>query len=161
MNLYIVRHAWAEQRGDPRWPDDRKRPLTEDGQERFARVVEVLAERGVAPAVIATSPLKRCRQTADILARHLPESPKVVPLDVLAPGSDLRDLAAWTNDQEGDVAWVGHAPDVGLLAAALIGKGGQGIRFAKGASAAIRFDEPVEPAAGELYWLVTAKMLGC
>ena len=59
------------------------------------------------------------------------------------------------------MAWVGHAPDVGRLAASLIADSQGWIRFAKGAVAAIRFYDPPAPGQGELIWLVTAKMLGC
>jgi phosphohistidine phosphatase len=163
MDLYIVRHAWAEERDDSRWPDDGQRPLTSEGKERFARVVKKLASLGVKPGVIATSPLVRCVQTAEILADALDE-PKIVELDDLQPGSNLQGLLEWTVKKaakHNQIAWVGHAPDVDRLAAALIGDGGALMHFAKGAAAAIRFDRDPAPAAGELQWLVTAKVLGC
>ena len=34
--LYLIRHGIAEERGDA-WPDDTKRPLSEDGIERFQK----------------------------------------------------------------------------------------------------------------------------
>ncbi len=46
MFLYIARHAWAAERGDPRWPDDSLRELTPDGIERYTRMVKALAARG-------------------------------------------------------------------------------------------------------------------
>lgn len=164
MILYVIRHAWAGHYGDPDWPDDRLRPLTEKGQSRFARVVEKLADRGFAPESIATSPLVRCRQTAEIVAEGVSGRPEVTVCDALAPGSDLEEILHWTNragSQCEQVAWVGHAPDVGHLTATLIGRPPGWIRFAKGAVAAIRF--PGQPAfhEGELRWLVTAKVLGC
>jgi phosphohistidine phosphatase len=162
MFIYIVRHAWAYEHGDPRWPDDSQRPLEDEGAERFARVVKRLLDRGFEPAAIATSPYVRCRQTADIVAAHAEGSPDVVELPALEPGSDFATLCEWTQQHaDGEsVAWVGHAPDVSLLAAALTGDGGAGIRFAKGAVAAIRVDDEVGPACGELHWLATAKLLG-
>ncbi len=51
MDLYIVRHAWAGHFGDPQWPDDAQRPLTEEGKQRFARLVEKLAARDFAPSL--------------------------------------------------------------------------------------------------------------
>jgi phosphohistidine phosphatase len=164
MILYIIRHAWAEERADPAWTDDYQRPLTEEGKERFAKVVKLLADRGFAPQLIAASPLVRCRQTADIVAKLAPNRPKVVERSELAPGSDLDGILHWTRSQAGDieeVAWVGHAPDVGRMASALVGDESSAIRFAKGTVAAIRFPGPPEDGAGELYWLVTAKLLGC
>ena len=164
MDLYIIRHAWAEERDAARWPDDGLRPLTGAGRKRFAEMVGKLAERGVAPGLVATSPLVRCRQTAEILAEGLPSRPEVVELAALEPGSDLDALVAWTAARAEDhdqFGWVGHAPDVDRLCAALIGGDEAWIRFAKGAVASVRFEGPPETGSGELRWLVTAKILGC
>ena len=164
MILYIIRHAWAESYGDPAWPDDFERPLTADGSLRFAQVVRTLPRCDFGPQLVATSPLVRCRQTAEIVARQTPLEPEVVELDALTPGSDLAEALAWTAsaaDGLDQVAWVGHAPDVGDLAGALIGEDTTSIRFAKGATAAIRFEGPPAVGEGELRWLVTAKLLGC
>jgi phosphohistidine phosphatase len=162
MFLYIIRHAWAGPRDDPAWPDDRRRPLTPEGRKRFGRLVEKLAGRGFAPAVIATSPLVRCRQTADLVAEHLPGKPKVVERPELAPDSDLTGILHWTAEQPGgeDLAWVGHAPDVGQMVAALIGQGDSLVDLAKGAVAGIEFDARPQRGQGQLRWLVTAKILG-
>jgi len=164
MDLYIIRHAWAEDRDAERWPDDGLRPLTDAGCERFAKVVGKLAERGVSPGLLATSPLVRCRQTADILSEVLPGRPEVVELPALEPGSDLEALTDWTAaraEDHGEIGWVGHAPDVDRLCAALVGGDEAWIRFAKGAVAAVRFEGPPEIGSGELRWLATAKVLGC
>ena len=162
MFIYIARHAWAGQRGDPQWPDDSLRELTPEGIERFTEVVKRLAERGFEPMRIATSPYTRCLQTAQIILEHVLTEPKLETLEALEPGSDLEPLIDWTNAQGGqDVCWVGHSPDVERLAAALIGDGSARIRFAKGAVAAISFDSDMANAGGgELYWLATAKVLG-
>src|SRR5437016_4969718 len=130
MFLYIARHAWAGERGDPRWPDDSLRELTPDGVDRFTKVVKALAKRGFKPERIATSPYRRCRQTADIIARHI--AGKVInidELDALQPGSEIEPLLEWSR-AHGDMntCWVGHSPDVEELAAALIGDGSACIR---------------------------------
>jgi phosphohistidine phosphatase len=164
MILYIVRHAWAEDPGNPSWSDDAQRPLTREGQERFAKVVKTLAERGFAPQRIATSPLVRCRETAEIVAKHVRGRPEIIERSELAPHSDLEGILHWSRSQAGEceeVAWVGHAPDVSHMAKALLGSGSGEIRFAKGAIAAIRFDGLPAADRGELWWLVTAKILGC
>jgi phosphohistidine phosphatase len=159
--LYIVRHAWAGEHGDPRYPDDSLRPLTDEGRKRFRRVAKALAERGVEPTVVATSPLVRCRQTADVLGEALAAAPEIVPRTELAPGGDIGALIEWTQTQEGDIAWVGHAPDVNNLLAHLIADDCVSVRFAKGAVAAIEFADRIDLGAGELRWLVTARILGC
>jgi phosphohistidine phosphatase len=159
MKLYIVRHGLAGEHGDPRYPDDRMRPLTEEGRKRFAAVAKHLADAGFAPQVVATSPLVRCRQTAEIVAERVRGKPKLIELEALEPGSRLEAL----NDQgKEEIAWVGHAPDVSDLTAALLSaRGDAAIRFAKGAVVCIAFDGEVARGAGELQWLVTARVLGC
>ena len=160
MFIYLVRHAWAGQHGDA-GPDDSRRELTVDGKKRFAKVVEVLIERDFAPQRIATSPYARCLQTAEIIARHVEGNPPIDQLEALAPGSDIEAALQWTRGYAGqDVAWVGHNPDIEILAGLLLGDRRAGIRFAKGAVAAIQFDGSVDVAAGQLYWLATAKLLG-
>lgn len=161
MHLYIIRHAWAYEHGDPRWPDDSQRPLEPEGAERFAQVVKLLAARGLAPQTIATSPYVRCRQTAEIAAAHSTHSPQITDLDALRPGSDFAELIEWTRQQQVDsVAWVGHAPDVSLLTAAIIGDGDALVRFAKGSVASLRVHSPLGAGCGELEWHATAKLLG-
>ncbi len=164
MDLYIIRHAWAGHYGDPQWPDDSLRPLSDEGRQRFAQMVHKLVKRGFAPELIATSPMLRCVQTAELAAEGLSGNAEVVELDELMPGGDLETLLSWTTaqaHQHQQIAWVGHAPDVGRLAAELIGDPDRWIRFAKGAVAAIRFDGLPRIGHGELRWLVTAKVLRC
>jgi len=164
MILYIIRHAWAEEADEARWPDDGRRPLTKAGRKRFAQVVETLAERGFAPELVISSPLVRCMETAQLVAQGLRGSPRVVAREELAPESDLAALVDWMRCEavrEERVAWVGHAPDVGQLVAALVGDGSAAVDFSKGAVAALEFDGGPAPRAGVLRWLVTAKLLGC
>ena len=60
MLLYLVRHAYAGQHGDPRYRDDSLRPLTTKGRKRFRRVIKKLSQRGFGPTLVATSPFVRC-----------------------------------------------------------------------------------------------------
>ncbi|HTQ40846.1 MAG TPA: phosphoglycerate mutase family protein [Pirellulales bacterium] len=161
MILYVVRHAWAGDRDEGQWPDDLLRPLTDDGKKRFNKLLKRLTDVRFAPAMIATSPLVRCVQTAEIIAKRFPSRPSIVQLDALAPGSNLESLVQWTAEANHDeIAWVGHDPDVRHLVARLIGGDSASIRIRKGAVAAIRFEEEMAIGKGELQWLATAKLLG-
>ena len=157
--LYIVRHAWAEEPSPG--IDDHARRLTKKGRRRFARFVRLLQGAGMAVDVVATSPLVRARETAEILADTLDDRPPVVVVDALAPTSDWPALVAWTAEQDAArVAWVGHMPCVGRLVALSIGDGSAAIRMQKGSVASIRLDDgPGQP--GELEWLATADVLDC
>ncbi|MEM9187026.1 MAG: histidine phosphatase family protein [Planctomycetota bacterium] len=161
MFLFLARHAWAGHFGDAGWTDDSLRELTPEGIDRYRRVVRCLAERGFAPGRVATSSYARCRQTAEIIAEETLAAPVVEELAALAPGADLHALLDWSAASPGqDLCWVGHNPDVEWLTGALIGDRGAGVRFAKGAIAAVRFDAAIAPGAGQLYWHATAKSLG-
>lgn len=155
--LYVIRHAIAEDVSPD--GDDRSRRLTRKGRRRFERLVRRLARAGVKVDVIATSPLVRTRETADVLSAGLPGRPPVVVVEALAPGSDWHRLVEWTVAQDaGSVAWVGHAPCVGRLVAASIGDGSAAVRMEKGAVASITFDDGLGHP-GELEWLAVPDLL--
>jgi phosphohistidine phosphatase len=157
--LYIVRHAWAFERDDDRWPDDGQRPLTHKGMRRFRRVAKRLAKRGFAPEQVATSPLVRCVQTAAIICDRLGHDAPIV-IEALSPGARLSDVLIATAGLDADeTAWVGHAPDVGQLIAGLVDSTIP-MEMSKGAVAAISFDGPPRPGAGRLSWFVSATLLG-
>ena len=162
MFLFIARHAWAGEYGDPRWPDDSLRELTPDGIERYTKVVQALADRGFNPDCIATSPYIRCRQTADIIAKYTANKPSIDELAALACGSEIELLLEWSREHsrnKENSCGVGRFPEVEQHTGELIGDGAASMRFAKGAVAAIDFEDEIAVGAGKLYWLVTAKLL--
>jgi phosphohistidine phosphatase len=71
LELYLIRHGIAAERGDD-YPDDSKRPLTNDGISSLRKEVAALEIVDVAFDHIITSPLVRTKQTAEIFAQHLP-----------------------------------------------------------------------------------------
>ena len=110
--------------------------------------------------VILTSPFVRARATADILARGLDRKIPLERYQPLAPGhapaDAARALAKYKRAKA--IALVGHEPDLGKLAAWLIGAR-EPLQFKKGGVA--RIDVPALPPAqnGRLVWLATPKML--
>jgi phosphohistidine phosphatase len=158
--LYVVRHAIAEDVADD--GTDFSRRLTKKGRKRFERLVEKLVGDGMSIDLIATSPLVRTRETAEILADILggKKRPPIEVVQALAPSSNWEVLVEWTVRQDAaSVAWVGHAPCVGRLVATTIGDGTASIRMQKGAIASIRLDDgPGQP--GDLEWLATPDIFG-
>jgi phosphohistidine phosphatase len=140
---------------------DAERPLTEEGRKRFRKVIKRVRDADFAPMIVATSPLLRCRQTAEIIQEITGKLP-IVELAALAPGSDLEAALDWTQGQNAEtVCWVGHAPDVEFLAGSLVGNPSASIHFPKGSIAAIQFSDIPAQRAGTLLWHATAKLLGC
>jgi phosphohistidine phosphatase len=157
--LYLIRHGVAEERGDA-WPDDTKRPLTDEGMSRMRKATRGLAELGVSLDVILTSPLVRARQTAEILAAGLDPAPGVVTVEALAPGGAYTALVAELpkHARRTRLALVGHEPGIGELAARLIGSR-HPIEFKKGAVCRIDLDELPPNGPGDLRWLLPPKIL--
>ena len=157
--LYLVRHAIAAERG-PEWPDDTKRPLTERGINRFKEAVKGLRSLDVTVDEIFTSPLVRARQTAELLASGVEGKPPVKVLDALAPGhsftSVMTQLAKAAKRRR--VALVGHEPDLGELAAHLIGAG-RALAFKKGGICRIDIGSLSSRRAATLVWFFPPNVL--
>src|SRR5262245_24941845 len=115
LEIYLVRHAIAAERG-PKYPDDRKRPLTPDGMKRFESAVAGLVELGLELDVILTSPLTRAEETATLLAVGLKKRPPIETVEALAPGGKFAALVDAVSKQarrhRRRIALVGHEPDL-------------------------------------------------
>lgn len=159
LQLYLVRHGLAAERGDD-YPDDSKRPLTSVGIARMRREVAALEELGVGFDLIISSPLARTKQTADVLAEGMKSKPQVITVDSLAPAGTpsavIQDIAKHARKPR--VALVGHEPNIGELAAKLIGARVP-LAFKKGAICRIDFDVLPPKGVGHLVWFATPKML--
>ena len=111
MQLVIVRHAEAA----PGLPDE-LRPLTTAGREQARSLGVRLREQGIEPDAVVSSPLLRARETAAALGLGDPYVD-----ERLAPGAtpaNIRDAACAHGET---VVVVGHQPDCGHAAAALVG----------------------------------------
>ena len=157
--LYLIRHGVAEAQGDS-WPDDGKRPLTDEGISRLRKSARGLARVGVTLDVILTSPLVRTRQTADALASEFEPRPHIVAAESLAPGGTYNGLVAELEKQtrRTRIALVGHEPSIGELAARLAGSR-HPFEFKKGAICRIDVDTLPPTGPGALRWFLTPKIM--
>jgi phosphohistidine phosphatase len=157
--LYLIRHGLAEARGEA-WPDDTKRPLTEQGVSRLRKSARALARMGVPIDVVLTSPLVRTRQTAEIVAAAFGPRPPVVNVEALAPGGTPTALAAELEKhaRRPHIVIVGHEPGIGELAAWLVGMR-HALEFKKGGVCRIDVDALPPRGAGNLRWFLTPKIL--
>lgn len=160
IELYLVRHAIAAERG-PKYPDDRLRPLTPAGARRFAKTVPGLGELDIVIDFVLTSPLVRARETAQLLAAALKPKPAITEIDALAPGGRHQaviEAIKTHSKRHRRLALVGHEPDLGELAARLIGARGN-IEFKKGAICLIDVDGATPGGPGTLRWMLPPKAL--
>jgi phosphohistidine phosphatase len=158
MDLYLVRHGSAEQRGAK--PDD-ERALTSQGEKKTTQVARGLERLGCRPSTIASSPLRRAAETAaimrDVLSPHL----TVDILQSLSPGASAADLVGWLAGlEERTVMIVGHNPDIPAIVSAMIsGDANVEIEFKKAAVCLLTFDGPPAIGSGALRWLLQPRQL--
>jgi phosphohistidine phosphatase len=156
VTLHFLRHAHA---GDPLdWPGpDEARPLTRRGRRQSEHLGAFLAERGIRPDAILTSPKVRAAQTAEIVAETLGRD--VIVDERLASLLDLATLDAILADARARAPMVvGHDPDFTELLCELCGAAGLEMKKAALATVAVR--RPLAAGEGILRWLVPPDLLG-
>ena len=162
MRLLIIRHAEAEDQVEfaRRCPDDGLRPLTKKGRRRMARTAKGLAEVVGGLDVIASSPLVRAAQTAEIVADQFDVKP--AEIGELVPARAPAALLKWLRRHRDDstVAVVGHEPHLGRLVSWLMsGLDDSMINLGKGAAVLLDFDGEIGPGKAKLKWAMTGKQL--
>jgi phosphohistidine phosphatase len=175
MDLLVVRHAIAEdkERFAATGRSDDHRPLTEDGRAKMRRAADGLKVVVRRAHILASSPLVRARETAEIIAPAL-RAPRIELLDALRPDSRFDELAAWlrtrsapnehgdaeAGDDERTIAVVGHEPHLsGLVTWLMTGATASAIELKKGAACLLRFDGVPGPGEGTLRWALTPSHL--
>ncbi len=138
MELYLLRHADAD---TPAATDD-DRWLSVKGREQGDRVARFCKARQILPAIVLTSPVRRARETAEIVGVQL--GVEIVTVPWLACGmraeTALEQLGAYR--AQSPIMLVGHEPDFSMLAAALLGLPDESFINIRKASLT-RFDVPV------------------
>ncbi len=142
MILYLMRHANAGIfRENPAL--DAKRGLIKEGKEQCILMARVLGAVKAPVDVIVSSPLKRARQTAQLVGTELGYDAQVEVSPALgldASYADFQQMLAKYTDRDG-VLVVGHNPNLFQFIGRLItGNGGAAIRMRKGSIACVRAD---------------------
>ncbi len=101
---------------------DSARRLTEKGEAQAERTGKFCRKHGIVPDMILTSPVTRALQTAKLVAKSL-DAAELVEVPWAACGMDpfqaVEEMQAYKKFSS--VMLVGHQPDLGALAALLIG----------------------------------------
>jgi phosphohistidine phosphatase len=159
MEIYILRHGIAVERGTRGYDKDSDRPLTKEGQEKMHQIAAVFASMDLQLDLILSSPYLRAKQTAKIVA-------EAVGIDVtysesLEPDGNARDLTAEINDEKPQrVMLVGHEPGLSQLISVLIAGTADGnIELKKGGLAKLTTERLKFGQCATLNWLFTPKQL--
>ena len=141
MLLGLLRHGVAHDAGpDTEWRDE-PRELTDEGRRRMHAAAEGIARLELGFVRLASSPLTRCRQTAQIVGDAL--GVEAHTDERLRPGMHIGGLVGLLLEHPDAQAVLvcGHQPDLSTVTADLTGGW---VEFKKGALALIEVPAPQE-----------------
>ena len=168
MNLLVIRHAIAEDKDAfaASGRSDDQRPLTEVGRTKMRRAADGL--RVVVPriAMLASSPLVRARETAEIVAPALKVA-RVEIVDALRPEKSFDALLDWlrprsvpNDDADRTIGIVGHEPHLsGLVTWLMTGVTESRIELKKGAACLLSFERTPNAGEATLRWALAPSQL--
>lgn len=161
--LIFIRHAVAEELdiAVENGIKDEERSLTKKGSKKMAQAAMGL--KSIAPEIdyIATSPLLRATQTAEIIKKEY-RNIELVSTDILQPGVDFNNFMDWARhlSEPRLIALVGHEPDLShLLCWLLSGNQQSFLHFGKGGAGLMEFADNIEAGKGQLMWYLTPRQL--
>ncbi|HEY0713933.1 MAG TPA: histidine phosphatase family protein [Polyangia bacterium] len=141
--IFLVRHGIAE---DSHPGGDEARGLTDEGRTAFRKFAREMADelRGPNKIIgIATSPLVRAVQTAEILAEALDIDVVRTETSLAAEVATPKSLTALARKLGPGWAFVGHNPSFGNTVATWLGLDPRTVSFRKGAICAFAWSETV------------------
>lgn len=164
IELLLLRHGIAEERRAGL--EDRSRSLTAEGRLRTETVLRRARALDLDVQVLFSSPLTRARQTAEI-AVAVGLAPSWQAAAALEPGGDAPAwlaacLGSLSLPTGGRIGLVGHEPDLGLLAAQLLGARPGAIVLRKAGLLLLTLDPLPQPGGlwkGQLSLLLRPRIL--
>jgi len=161
MNIYLLRHGIAAALSQENNFRDEQRALTVEGIAKMSEAAQGLRKLQVDFEVIASSPLVRARQTAEIVAEALKFRQPLDEWNELVPDGPVEAILRRLHDfrECKSALLVGHQPSIGCIASYLVfGDARVSLPVKKGALLCVQANHP-PPWAGELLWMLPSRML--
>jgi phosphohistidine phosphatase len=158
MDLLVIRHGQAEPRADA--GGDAARRLTDDGRKKLRRSARGLRKLVPELGALASSPLVRAVETAEIVAEAY-GGLAIEQTSALEPDGDPKQLGEWLAGQRAEtLAIVGHEP---LLSHAvtwfLSGLRSSFVELKTGGSCLLHFPDEIGPGRAVLIWALPPRPL--
>ncbi len=157
MEIYLMQHGPALPK-----EQDPEQGLSPEGEARIHATGKALRKMGIGFDVILSSPKKRSRQTAAIIAEevgfppeHIVETDTVKPM--VSPEDTIKALAGYAADNR--ILIAGHLPSVAGVASFLLTEGSRAtVEFESGGCCRIDV-ERLPTHSGRLRWHLTPEQL--
>jgi phosphohistidine phosphatase len=159
MNLFILRHGIAMDRGTSGFDNDADRPLLPKGERRLRAAAGAMREMELSFDLILSSPFHRAKQTAEIVAEELKLKKRLQFSDALAPGGSFKNLLQQLNGLRPapeNALLVGHEPYLSRLISLLVAGGeNAAVEMKKGGLCKLESDTLRAGRCAKLLWLLT------
>jgi phosphohistidine phosphatase len=163
MELYLLRHAIAVNRGGRKYESDSERPLTDEGRKKLKRCIRGIKNLELNFDFILSSPYLRAKATAEMVAQSLQLRRRLEFSKHLAPDGDAESLFDQIKRSHGSVRrllLVGHEPCLSQLAGTLIGGPIRvGLRMRKAGLCKLTVEHLRFGHCAVLDWLLTPRQL--
>ena len=163
MNLFILRHGPAVERGTPGFENDAARPLTPKGKRQLRNIAAAMENMDLRLDLILSSPLLRAKQTAEIAAAGLKLKKRLAFSDELRPDGDVKKLILQLGELKPapeNILLVGHEPYLSRLISSLV-SGGENLAmdFKKGGLCKLEAEKLRNGKCATLAWLLTPRQM--
>lgn len=163
MNIFILRHGIAVERGTEGFEHDSERPLTAKGRRQLRKSAAAMRRMKLRFDLILSSPYVRAKQTAEIVAEELKLGKRLKFSDALKYDGDaaelVRQLSTLKSAPE-NLLLVGHEPYLSQLISLLVsGNEDVAIDFKKGGLCKLEAEKLHYGKCAQLVWLLTPKQM--
>ena len=163
MEIYLLRHGLAVERGAAGFEDDEARPLTPKGRRQLRKISAAMKQMDLRFDLVLSSPLMRAKQTAEIVATGLKLKKRLQHSNALAPGGDAENLLRQLNRLKPSpekLLLVGHEPDLSRFISRLVtGDFSMPIDLKKGGLCRLDVEKLKAGKCATLAWLLAPKQL--
>lgn len=161
LDLFVLRHGEAGSKIDDPEKDE-ARPLTREGRQEMEIIARSLTGLGVQIDLVASSPLPRALQTAEIVSRRFKKLNTLEQWEELKPQSEPDALYRRLSRQKrtSGLLIVGHEPMLSSVIGEIIsGNAGVNLVLKKAGLAKVEILGFRPKITGELRWLLTPRLL--
>jgi phosphohistidine phosphatase len=163
MEIYLLRHGIAVERGTPGFENDAARPLTPKGKRQLRQTTDALRKINPIFDLILSSPFLRAKETAEIVAAGLKLKKNLKFSDALAPENGVEKFVGQLQKIKPapkQILLVGHEPFLsGLISLLVTGGSELQLDFKKGGLCKLDLEKLSAGKCATLAWLLTPKQM--